>query len=60
MYRQKIEMAKTQDENTQKRYNDQKGELDILCKTTQELQAMMPSSEAGASIAQMPVAMNIK
>ena len=53
-------MAKNQDGNTQQRYQDQKGELDILCKSTQELQSMMPSSDAGAAIADMPVSKAIK
>ena len=37
MYMQKIDMARAQDESSQKRFNDQRTEIEILSKTKQEL-----------------------
>lgn len=60
MYRQKVDQAKAQDEVSTKRFNDQKGELEILSKTPNDLVAMMPVSETSADLAQRPVSLAIK
>ena len=60
MYQMKIGQAQTQDEATKKRYMEQKSELEILTKTKQELEGMMPQSEAGEQIGNMPASKAIK
>lgn len=60
MYMQKIEMARSQDESSQKRFNEQRSEIEILSKTKQELQAMMPVSESALALEQKPPALAIK
>jgi len=60
MYKTKIEQAKVQDENSQKRFNDQKGELEILGKTPQDLAAMMPQSESAQTLSERPCSKAIK
>ena len=60
MYRTKIDQAKSQDDVSAKKFNDQKGELELLSKTPQDLEAMMPISESGVALAQKPVAVAIK
>lgn len=42
MYWVKIKQAKQQDEQSQKRFNDQKSELEILGMSPQDLIKMMP------------------
>ncbi len=51
MYRQKIDQAAVQDKSSTDRFNAQKGELDMLTKTKQELVSMMPVSESAAQVA---------
>lgn len=48
-------MAANQDTVTMQRFNDQKGELDILTKSKQELLSMMPQSASAADVAAAPV-----
>ena len=60
MYRTKIQQAQAQDDVSSKRFNDQKGELEILAKTPQDLIAMMPVSESSADLAGKPVSLAIK
>ena len=60
MYRTKIQQAQSQDEVSSKRFNEQKGELEILAKTPQDLIAMMPVSESSADLASRPVSQAIK
>lgn len=43
-----------------KRFNDQKSELEILAKTPQEIEAMMPQSDVGSDAAQRPCSVNLK
>lgn len=47
----KIDQAAIQDKSSTDRFNAQKGELDLLTKTKQELAGMMPVSETAATIA---------
>ena len=56
----KIKQAKQQDEQSQKRFNDQKSELEILGMSPQDLIKMMPSSESRDALAQRPCALAIK
>lgn len=60
MYKTKIGQAQAQDEQTKKRFLEQKSELDILAKTKQELLEMMPKSEVGQQVSDMPVSKAIK
>lgn len=60
VYRQKIQQAQAQDEMSFKRFNDQRSELEILAKTPQEIEAMMPQSESGSEAAQRPCSINLK
>ena len=60
MYRTKLEQAKSSDDMSTKKFNDQKEELTILAKSPQELIAMMPVSEQRNDLAQRPPALAIK
>lgn len=60
MYRQKLQMAKSQDDMTQQRLNNQKSDLELLTKTPQELKEMMPESQVGSSILEMAPSQAIK
>lgn len=60
MYQMKIGQARTQGEATKQRFLEQKSELEILTKSKQELEDLMPKSEAGEQIENMPASKAIK
>lgn len=59
-YEQKLNIAHQQDQNTKSRLAQQQGDLSILTKTRQELQDLIPKSNAGEGIQQAPSALAIK
>ena len=60
MYRSKLQIAATQDQATNQRFLQQRGDLAILTKSKQELMSEIPSSAAVADVSQMPAAVAVK
>lgn len=60
MYRSKLQIAANQDQNTKMRFDAQQGELQMLTKTRQELQAEIPPPVAVTDVSQMPAAVAVK
>ena len=60
MYREKLQQATQQDQSSNSRFNEQRGELELLAKTKQELIEMMPVSQASTDVAAMPASVAIK
>lgn len=53
-------MAANQDKNTTMRFDTQQGDLTLLTKTRQELQAEIPPPVAVTDVSQMPAAVAVK